>query len=306
LITTGSALSGCERARRVPRIDAELVGWPRPYRGVAGLEVHVFSTGSMSLPRGLLFYGGSWIERETIDVPAYVLRHPNGNLVVFDSGYASAVRDDPNEYLGFFVSLIGSFAMGRDRELPAQMEAAGMDPAAVTHVVLSHLHFDHAGSIERFPGAEVVVSRLEREAALAATGPLSPFRAEDFDEVIRWRALELEGEAPYATFAAHADLLGDGSLEIVPLPGHTLGSIGLIARLVDGPVLFAGDAAAVEESWRFAAFPARSEDRDAWWNSIWRIKKFLQLVPDAVVAGGHGLQLERVQGRSTIVVHPRQ
>ncbi len=299
-------MSGCERARRVPRIDAELVGWPRPYQGVAGLELHVFSTGSMSLPRGLLFYGGSWIERETIDVPAYVLRHPSGRLVVFDSGYAGAVRDDPNEYLGFFVSLVGSFAMGRDRELPEQMEAAGMDPAAVTHVVLSHLHFDHAGSVERFPGAEVVVSRHERAAALAASGPLSPFRPTDFDDVARWHPLELEREAPYATFADHVDLLGDGSLEIVPLPGHTLGSIGMIARLLDGPVLFAGDAAAVEESWRFAAFPARSEDRDAWWDSIWRIKKFLQLIPDAVVAGGHDLQIDRVKGRSTIVVHPRQ
>ena len=185
-------------------------------------------------------------------------------------------------------------------------EITGCRPEDITIVVNTHLHFDHAGSIERFPGAEVVVSRPERAAALAASGPLSPFRPTDFDDVARWRPLELEGEAPYATFSDHVDLLGDGSLEIVPLPGHTLGSIGMIARLIDGPVLFAGDAAAVEESWRFAAFPARSEDRDAWWDSIWRIKKFLQLVPDAVVAGGHDLPVERVQGRSTIVVHSRQ
>ena len=64
LLSAASLLAvGCERARRVPRIDAELVGWPRPYQGVSGLELHVFSTGSLSLPRGLLFYGGSWIEQ---------------------------------------------------------------------------------------------------------------------------------------------------------------------------------------------------------------------------------------------------
>lgn len=294
---------GCERARRVPRIDAELVGWPRPYQGVSGLELHVFSTGSMSLPRGLLFYGGSWVEQQTIDVPAYVIRHPSGAAVVFDSGYSAAVRDDPNAYIGFFVSLVGSFAMGRGQDLPAQMEAAGIDVASVSHVVLSHLHFDHAGAVERFPQAEVVVSLAERTAALHAGGPLSPFRPADFDEVSRWRPLEFDPGAPYATFASHVDLLGDGSFEVVPLPGHTMGSIGLLVRLEDGPVLFTGDAAAVAESWRYAAFPARSDDKDAWWDSIWRIKKFLQLVPEAVVAGGHDAQRERMEGRPTIVVH---
>lgn len=294
---------GCERARRVPRIDADLAGWPRPYSGIAGLELHIFSTGTMSLPRGLLFYGGSWIESQTIQVPAYVLRHPSGRSVVFDTGYGALVRENPNAYLGFFVTLIGSFAMRKDQALPEQMMAAGIDPDSVSHVVLSHLHFDHAGSIERFSGAEVVVASAERSAAANGTGIFSPFRATDFDDVTRWRAVEFGDETPYATFASHVDLLGDGSLEIVPLPGHTLGSIGMIARLGDGPVLFVGDAAAVEESWRYAAFPARSEDKDAWWETIWRIKKFLQLVPDAVVAGGHDFQSGRVEGRPTIVVH---
>ena len=68
-------------------------------------------------------------------------------------------------------------------------------------------------------------------------------------------------------------------------------------------MLFTGDAAAVAESWRYAGVPARSDDKDAWWDSIWRIKKFLQLVPEAVVAGGHDAQRERMEGRSTIVVH---
>jgi len=296
-------LAGCENARRVPRIDAELAAWPRPYTGVPGLELHVFSTGSLSLPRGLLFYGGSWIETQTIDVPAYVLRYANGSAVVFDSGYSSAVRDDPNEYLGFFVTLVGSFAMGRGQDLPAQMEKAGIDPAAVTHVVLSHLHFDHAGSAERFAQAELVVSRDERAEALQSTGPFSAIRPSDVDGVTRWRTLEFDPGAPYATFTSHVDLVGDGSLMVVPLPGHTTGSIGLIARLEGGPVLFTGDAAAVAESWRYAALPSRAADDDAWWDSIWRIKKFLQLVPEAIVAGGHEAQQERMAGRQAIVVH---
>jgi len=201
------------------------------------------------------------------------------------------------------VTLVGSFAMGRGQDLPAQMEAAGIDPAAVSHVVLSHLHFDHAGSVESFPGAEVVVSRIERAAAREAGGPLSPFRSTDFDGISRWRTLEFDPGAPYATFASHVDLLGDGSVIVVPLPGHTDGSVGVIARLEGGPVLLPGDAAAVAESWRYAALPSVAADKDQWWDSIWRVKKFLQLVPEAVVAGGHEVQRERMEGRADIVVH---
>ena len=303
MVLIAALTGGCENARRVPRIDAELVGWPRPYVGSRGLELHVFSTGSLSLPRGLLFHGGSWIESQTIDVPAYVLKYPDGSAVVFDAGYSSAVRDDPNEYLGFFVTLIGSFAMGRGQDLPAQMEAAGIDPAAVTQVVLSHLHFDHAGSAERFPQAEVVVSRDERATVLQSPGLFAPIRLEDVDAITSWRTLEFDPGAPYATFASHVDLLGDSSLVVVPLPGHTTGSIGLIARLEGGPVLFTGDAASIAESWRYAALPAEAADEDAWWDSIWRIKRFLQLVPEAIVAGGHEAQQERMAGRSAIVVH---
>ena len=54
----------------------------------------------------------------------------------------------------------------------AAMEAAGFDPATVDLVVMSHLHFDHAGGLLRedgsraFPRARIVAQRAEWEIAL--------------------------------------------------------------------------------------------------------------------------------------------
>jgi glyoxylase-like metal-dependent hydrolase (beta-lactamase superfamily II) len=184
------------------------------------------------------------------------------------------------------------------------MRKAGIDPTSVSHVVASHLHFDHAGGVEEFPNAELVVSYTERLRARHAEGTFSFFNPTDYDDVGRWREIDFEAAPAYATFASHLDLLGDDSVHLIPLPGHTLGSIGMIVRLQDGPVLLAGDAAPVEESWRFAAMPFTAEDEDRWWETIWRIKRFVQLVPDALLLGGHDSRSSRVEGRQTVIYHP--
>ena len=304
LVVVVLALAGCERARRVPRIEPVLQEWPRPYSGVPGLEIHVFNTGSLSLPRGFLFQGGSWFERMDLPVPTFVIRHPDGRAVVFDTGFSEEINRDPNRYIGFFASIVGRFAMAEGQGLAAQMRRAGIDPASVTHVVVSHLHFDHAGAIEGFPTAEVVLSYSEHSRARQASGAFSFFNPDDFDSVTRWREIDFDGAPPYATFAAHVDLLGDDSIHLVPLPGHTLGSVGVIVRLPEAPVLLAGDAAPVEESWRYAALPFTAEDEDLWWETIWRIKKFLQLVPGALVLGGHDERAIALEGRKALVSHP--
>jgi len=56
---------------------------------------------------------------------------------------------------------------GRVLELTAAdaVRAAGLDPAAVRTVVLSHLHYDHAGNVDDFPDAQVVLQRTELEYA---------------------------------------------------------------------------------------------------------------------------------------------
>jgi glyoxylase-like metal-dependent hydrolase (beta-lactamase superfamily II) len=62
--------------------------------------------------------------------------------------------------------------------LPDGLKALGMEPGDVTHVVLSHLHFDHCGGLVRrrssgvleaaFPRAKVMVQRGELEIARAS------------------------------------------------------------------------------------------------------------------------------------------
>jgi glyoxylase-like metal-dependent hydrolase (beta-lactamase superfamily II) len=111
--------------------------------------------------------------------------------------------------------------------LQGRLRRAGIDPAAVTKVVLSHLHWDNAANADLFGNADILVHECELKAAEAASGrdwavPEYTARA--------LRKLRLQ------PVAGDIELAPD--LRIVELPGHTPGSMGLLV----GRQLLAGDA----------------------------------------------------------------
>jgi glyoxylase-like metal-dependent hydrolase (beta-lactamase superfamily II) len=277
----------------LPRVDPQLHNWVEPYSGVEGLRLHVFDTGSMVLPQAAVFRGGAWFTRLRMNVPAFVVEHPSGGLIVFDTGVGPHAASQ-------WLATLGMLNVGTD--LTSQMRRAGLEPDRVTHVVLSHLHFDHTGGVPGFRNATVVSARGEQAAASAA-GALGFYDEADWQAVGRWIEIDYASGEPYATFISHHDLLGDGSIVLVDLHGHTAGSQGMVVRAPRGPVLLTGDAAWIHKSWRYAARPISADDMDAWWDQIWRIRKLAQLVPSLLVVAGHDLSTLLNLSRDDLVVH---
>jgi N-acyl homoserine lactone hydrolase len=111
--------------------------------------------------------------------------------------------------------------------LQGRLRRAGIDPDAVTKVILSHLHWDNAANADLFHNADILVHERELNAASAASGrdwAIPEYTARAL------RKLRLQ------PVAGDVELASD--LRIVELPGHTPGSIGLIV----GRQLLAGDA----------------------------------------------------------------
>ena len=50
-------------------------------------------------------------------------------------------------------------------QLKEALEKAGMKPEDITHVVISHLHFDHVGNLPLFSNAEILLNKIEWESA---------------------------------------------------------------------------------------------------------------------------------------------
>jgi glyoxylase-like metal-dependent hydrolase (beta-lactamase superfamily II) len=72
---------------------------------------------------------------------------------------------------------------------------------------------------------------------------------------------------------------------------------------VDSPVLLTGDAAYIEANWRYLARPFLAHDMDRWWVVAWRIKKFAQLVPLAVVIPGHDTAAVERSAHAAVTLH---
>src|SRR6266705_1288853 len=181
-------------------------------------------------------------------VNAYVIEHAGG-LLLFDTGQDRAsVTDDgyfPGGFTGLIYVLLARFDIGEQDTLTAQLAALGYTPADVDTAILSHLHQDHIGGVAELKAADLLVSAAEwAELSKPAPGPRGVLRQHIQVPGAKWHQISLEptDDPAVAPFTESLDVMGDGSLVLLPTPGHTQRSISLlIRRATRPPLLLVGD-----------------------------------------------------------------
>src|SRR5205823_14348415 len=124
------------------------------------------------------------------------------------------------------------YALEDGPDAPAALREAGVDPDTVTHVVLTHLHWDHAGGVVArdgslaFPRAEHVVGRRAFEHASSASDKdAGSFRLEDVELLTERARLRVWDGGPLAP-----------GLDARTSEGHTFGLvIPFVREREDGP-----------------------------------------------------------------------
>jgi N-acyl homoserine lactone hydrolase len=221
------------------------------------MRVSVISTGSVEIrpdhakSRGIpmiwwLLTSRKWTQPLPINV--YVIEHPDG-IVLFDSGQDRRTITDPNYFpkgiVGFLFARLARFRIGAEDTLGAQLAAIGVDRADVKTVVLSHLHQDHIGGIDELPNATIIVSAIEWKDLHGRFAELNGMlSAHLLRPGITWMPVEPAAldDPTIAPFTAAFDVRGDGTLLLLPTPGHTPGSMSLLVRgLAMPPLLLVGD-----------------------------------------------------------------
>jgi glyoxylase-like metal-dependent hydrolase (beta-lactamase superfamily II) len=184
----------------------------------------------------------------------------NGTKATMD-GVAKALQEDPHMLdvsdEGFLVNtgtqliLIdagagtwwGGGALGR---LVGSLRSAGYTPEEVDIVLLTHLHSDHVGGLTTqdgkrvFPNAEVYVAKAESRFWLSPEiAAKAPKEVQPFFQSARAIAAPYIEAGKWHTFSGSESIV-DG-MQIVPLPGHTLGHTGYEVSSKGQKVLFWGD-----------------------------------------------------------------
>ena len=208
------------------------------------MAIFQLPTGTYQTPAALAFRGGSFFETRDFASTAVLVRHSKGDLL-FDAGFGSA--------LDAHIATLPRFQRtphNRGESVRAQLAAIGYDFRALRGVVITHSHWDHVTGLAELP-APVWMNAAEQHYASEDHAVTRVFRS---FSGLNIRSYGFEGPA-YLGFPSSYDVWGDGSIVLVPAPGHTPGSIVAFIALPTGKrYALIGDL-----TWQLEGVTARAE-----------------------------------------------
>jgi glyoxylase-like metal-dependent hydrolase (beta-lactamase superfamily II) len=141
--STDRLLRDLEKAENAPLYSAWLVESSRFINVAPGsfMPDRAFIPGSTDPKHDIAFF----------DFPANVgiIKGKDGKITLYDSGW---------KQLAYIFDWNTSCCWW---DLPNQMKNIGLDPSAVTRIVIGHGHWDHAGQLDSFPNAVLYVQKEE-------------------------------------------------------------------------------------------------------------------------------------------------
>jgi glyoxylase-like metal-dependent hydrolase (beta-lactamase superfamily II) len=179
-----------------------------------------------------------------LPIYAWAIEHDEGVIVV-DTGETSRVHDQGYHprWHPFYRRAV-HFSVHPDEELGAQLRALGISPRDVRHVVLTHLHTDHAGGLMHVTGSRVWVAREEFERASGVVGRAQGYLPHRWPKWWQPEFINFERQ-PFGPFDEAMPLTKRGDVLIVPTPGHTPNHVSVVV-CGDPSYLLAGDTSYTE------------------------------------------------------------
>ncbi len=171
-----------------------------------------------------------------VDAPMLVtlLRSTDGENVLVDTGFEAAKSMTGAGFAEFVRS-------------DSLLQRFGYPPESIDKIVLTHMHFDHAGNFHNFPRAKVYVQRYEYEAWKAVIEQYDVSKVTKADWAFSSLNLDDFKALERALDAGRAHLL-EGDTEIAPgvvcrlaKDTHTFGSQWVDVSTARGSFVIAGD-----------------------------------------------------------------
>jgi len=183
------------------------------------------------------------------------------NIIVFDTGHNQANFDK-----GDTIKVIGN----AEENYKKKFDELGIKFSDVTHIVLSHLHWDHMQNCNLFPNATIFIQRKEMAYSAAPIYPLY-IQSADIAYLIGQcsdRIVYLDGD--------DNDEFITPNVKLVLLGGHTVGSQVAFVETSRGCVCLTGDIVNIYENLETRS--VKEIDVIAWTKAIKRIKKESDIV----------------------------
>jgi len=179
---------------------------------------------------------------------------------------------------------VGSFGMRKG--LIEQLEKRGLEPADVTHVVLTHSHYDHSLNWIMFRHARIVIGARELAWSLNEPWGQGPVPELYMRELENWPSLH--------PVAAEQEIFP--GLRAHAAPGHTPGHLVFVLEGKERDAIFTGDAAK-NRAELLSRKGEASYDAALSSASIERIWQLWNKRPGSILIPGHDLPMTQKDGR---------
>ncbi|WP_455715059.1 MBL fold metallo-hydrolase [Anaerosporobacter sp.] len=229
------------------------------------IKIHVLHTGEVCVSPYLPFGGDNCSlikatglttkkkDRLWLPVSAYYIEHPKGKLLV-DCGWDRAMS--PNgEYdtmaqiksLGSpILYLVNQGRIGKGQAVNEQLNAMGVKTSDIDYVLLTHLDCDHANGLPLVSDAKHILVAND-EIACASKHSVTRYKKK------WWKDVKLSGfdwNDDKGPVNKSYDLFGDGSVQLINIPGHADGLFAVKIVGADGKyVLLYSDGGYARRSW---------------------------------------------------------
>ena len=217
------------------------------------IKVHVLRCGSTTVDEALPFSDKSKNplaftglfrgKKHKISVPvrAYLIELPDG-LVLVDTGWDDAIRQDARAYEGFFNYFASPGVLPEGEGIIDQLASLGYQTEDLACCLLTHMDIDHAGGIGEVRHVRRVLCSAAEWQAANKHNPRYLRRL--------WKDVHVE-TIPDAPF----DLMGDGSIIAFPMHGHSAGMTAVRVGSPEHYLIIAGDAGYGRPSWERQVLP---------------------------------------------------
>lgn len=251
-------------------------------------EEHRYGSWKPRLWRALM--SKSWVK---IPINYFLIQHRKG-LILFDTGLDPAIVSDSH----YITSRLGRFLLKRIFRLHLSekgridriLARSGDQIDTIGLVVISHLHFDHVGGIAHTPNAQFLVSQREW-AQLSEPHPEHDWILREHIELpaAQWRPISFRpiDDLLFEGFEGIYDVMGDGTMVLLPTPGHTAGSLSMLIRRKGwAPILLVGDLT-YDAKLLKQDIPSSIGDGTELRKSFAKVRKLKERLPDLVIVPSH-------------------
>lgn len=260
-------------------------GKPDPAQ-LPDVSLSLLKAGKMPARQAFAYRGGNWGGAYENGMAAILVQHPQATFLI-DAGFGANVAQHW-QTIPWLMRQLSSYVV--ETPVAVQLPQHGIARDQIKFALLTHSHWDHISGLEDFPGLEVRMPTAEKAFIEAHK---YPGLIDQMIGTMNVRTFDFNS-GPYENFDRSSDLFGDGSVVLVPLPGHTDGSTGVFVNLRSGKrFLFTGDL-----TWSLEGFQLPAErpwlarklvdvDEAEVRRSIIKVHLLLQQYPDLVVVPAH-------------------